>query len=54
MEGKQTHFNQEDVYGVLEDNLEIDSDVNEDRNREALLDASLAEFVEVIKKGKLE
>lgn len=35
-----------DVYGLSQQEMEVDSDVNEDANRESLLDASLISFVE--------
>lgn len=34
-----------DYYGVLSDAKEVDSDVNEDRGREELLDRSLDDFL---------
>lgn len=34
-----------DVYGILKNETEVDTDVNEDQNREALLDESLNQFV---------
>jgi hypothetical protein len=33
-----------DVYGVLGEEMEVDSDVNEDRNREQQLDASFQDW----------
>lgn len=41
-------FNKKDVYGILGDRLEVDSDVNEDQNREELLDTSFGEFMEEV------
>ncbi|MBP1930553.1 hypothetical protein [Ammoniphilus resinae] len=38
-------FNQDDVYGVLGKKMEVDSDVNEDPNRERLLDEAFNDFV---------
>jgi len=38
-------FDENDVYGAKKDELEMDSDVNEDQNRERLLDDSFAAFV---------
>jgi hypothetical protein len=38
-------FNKEDVYGVMKQEIEVDSDVREDRNRERLLDESLSSFI---------
>lgn len=53
MAEKQANFNKKDVYGVIENDYEVDSDMNEDRNREQLLDESLIEFVDVFNvKGK--
>jgi hypothetical protein len=34
-----------DVYGVIGDEAEVDSDVNEDRNREQQLDESFQDWV---------
>lgn len=39
-----------DYYGVTSDMRELDSDVNEDANREALLDESLQQFYEQTKR----
>ena len=38
-------LNQDDVYGVLGKNMEVDSDVNEDPNRERLLDDAFDAFM---------
>lgn len=40
----------DDLYGTL-NIMEVDSDVNEDRNREALLDQSLDDFCESVERG---
>lgn len=40
-----------DYYGVLSDAKEIDSDVNEDRGREELLDRSLDDFLNTVEAG---
>ncbi len=42
----QNHFNPDDVYGVLKHKTEIDTDVNEDTNRERLLDESFDNFLD--------
>jgi hypothetical protein len=39
----------EDVYGVGANPMEVDSDVNEDPNRESLLDRSMVDFTENIR-----
>lgn len=39
-------FNTNDTYGVFSQEMEIDSDVNEDQNRELLLDESVDAFIE--------
>jgi hypothetical protein len=41
-------FNKEDVYGVMNKKIEVDSDVREDQNRERLLDESLSSFVKQV------
>ena len=46
---KQHHFNPEDAYGILQSEMEVDSDVNEDKNRERLLDDSVKAFIELKK-----
>ena len=44
-------FNKEDdTYGILKQEMEVDTDVNEDPNRERLLDESVDSFLE--SKGK--
>jgi hypothetical protein len=43
-------FNKNDVYGVLKKETEVDTDVNEDINRERLLDESLSSFLNVSKR----
>lgn len=40
-----------DYYGVLSDAKEVDSDVNEDDNREALLDDSVEAYLSSIEDG---
>lgn len=44
----QNHFNQDDVYGVLKQETEVDTDVNEDANRERLLDESIDNFLDTL------
>jgi hypothetical protein len=39
-------FNKEDTYGIFKQELEVDSDVNEDPNRERLLDESVGYFLQ--------
>ncbi len=51
-ETNKAPFNPDDVYGILEQELEVDSDVNEDRFREKQLDASLETFLEQLEKKK--
>lgn len=41
---QESYFNQNDVYGIFKQ--EVDSDVNEDANRERLLDESLEAFLD--------
>ncbi len=41
---------EDDTYGILKQELEVDTDVNEDPNRERLLDESVDSFLE--SKGK--
>ncbi|WP_284639223.1 hypothetical protein [Paenibacillus silviterrae] len=36
-----------DIYGILSKEIEVDTDVNEDANRERLLDDALDTFLEV-------
>ncbi|MEW9667895.1 hypothetical protein [Ammoniphilus sp. 3BR4] len=43
---KKHPFLPKDPYGVLGQELEVDTDVNEDRFREFLLDQSVATFIE--------
>ncbi|WP_449539766.1 hypothetical protein [Ferdinandcohnia sp. Marseille-Q9671] len=43
---KEKVFDPNDTYGVLRKEMEIDTDVNEDMNRENLLDDSLDAFLE--------
>jgi hypothetical protein len=45
-----TQFNKTDVYGVLKKEMEVDTDVNEDTNRERLLDESLSLFLNLSKR----
>lgn len=37
---------EDDIYGILKQAMEVDSDVNEDPNRERLLDESVDAFLE--------
>lgn len=37
--------NEGDTYGIFKQELEVDTDVNEDANREMLLDESVASFL---------
>lgn len=41
---------EEDVYGLFKKEMEVDSDVNEDQNREWLLDQSMNTFMKSMKK----
>jgi hypothetical protein len=43
----QPLFNEKDVYGVAKEELEVDTDVNEDMNRERLLDESVHAFLDL-------
>ena len=45
----QYNFNQDDVYGVFKQEIEVDTDVNEDANRERLLDESVDNFLDTLK-----
>jgi hypothetical protein len=45
-----TQFNKNDVYGLSKDEIEVDTDVNEDTNRERLLDESLSSFLNLSKR----
>ncbi|WP_408007516.1 hypothetical protein ACJROX_22915 [Pseudalkalibacillus sp. A8] len=36
----------EDTYGIFKEEMEVDTDVNEDPNRERLLDESIDSFLE--------
>lgn len=38
-------FNEDDLYGLSKQEMEVDSDVNEDPNRERLLDESVESFM---------
>ncbi|MGO4889524.1 hypothetical protein ACJ2A9_17390 [Anaerobacillus sp. MEB173] len=38
--------NEDDTYGIFKQEMEVDSDVNEDSNRERLLDESIDSFLE--------
>ncbi|THE09099.1 hypothetical protein E1I69_23710 [Bacillus timonensis] len=38
-------FDPDDTYGVFKSEMEVDSDVNEDMNRERLLDESVEAFI---------
>ncbi|MEH7234999.1 hypothetical protein [Bacillus sp. JJ1562] len=42
---KHNLFDPDDTYGVFKSEMEVDSDVNEDMNREGLLDDSVEAFV---------
>lgn len=42
---KYNPFDTDDTYGVFKSGMEVDSDVNEDLNRERLLDDSIEEFI---------
>ncbi|MEH7388556.1 hypothetical protein V7147_24630 [Bacillus sp. JJ1521] len=42
---KYNLFDPEDTYGVFKTETEVDSDVNEDLNRERLLDESVEAFM---------
>jgi hypothetical protein len=44
-------FDKEDIYGIEKKELEIDSDVNEDENRERQLDASFEQFIKIKKES---
>lgn len=44
-EKSDSRFDENDRYGVFREEMEVDSDVNEDANREWLLDESLASFL---------
>jgi hypothetical protein len=37
---------EDDIYGILKQTMEVDTDVNEDPNRERLLDESVDAFLE--------
>jgi hypothetical protein len=37
---------EDDIYGILKQTMEVDTDVNEDPNRERLLDESVNAFLE--------
>ncbi|MCF6409082.1 hypothetical protein [Pseudalkalibacillus salsuginis] len=42
----QTNKKEDDTYGIFKQEMEVDSDVNEDPNRERLLDESINSFLE--------
>ncbi|MEH7226580.1 hypothetical protein V7112_22520 [Bacillus sp. JJ1566] len=42
---KYNPFDLDDTYGVFKSEMEVDSDVNEDMNRERLLDESVEAFI---------
>ncbi|MDR4886760.1 hypothetical protein RGU12_04230 [Fredinandcohnia sp. QZ13] len=42
-------FDPDDTYGVFKSEMEVDSDVNEDMNRERLLDESVEAFIKLKK-----
>lgn len=46
---KQNFFEPNDTYGILKSEMEVDTDVNEDQNRERLLDDSVEAFLELKK-----
>lgn len=46
---KQNVFDPNDTYGILKSEIEVDTDVNEDKNREMLLDDSVEAFLELKK-----
>ncbi|MBM7587504.1 hypothetical protein JOC86_004077 [Bacillus pakistanensis] len=37
---------EDDTYGIFKQEMEVDTDVNEDQNREKLLDESLESFLD--------
>jgi hypothetical protein len=43
-------FNKDDVYGVSKNEIEVDTNINEDTNRERLLDESLISYLNSINK----
>lgn len=43
------NFKQDDIYDVLKQQMEFDTDVNEDANRERLLDESVDDFLDKLK-----
>jgi hypothetical protein len=47
---KKAQFTENDVYGLSKHEMEVDTDVNEDANRERLLDESLASFLDSLEK----
>jgi hypothetical protein len=51
MKKERNKLNKVDVYGLAKSEMEVDTDVNEDANREQLLDQSLRDFLDVIKKS---
>nr|WP_309099947.1 hypothetical protein [Fredinandcohnia onubensis] len=46
---KPNVFDPNDTYGILKSEIEADTDVNEDQNREKLLDDSVEAFLELKK-----
>ncbi|WP_453989734.1 hypothetical protein [Bacillus nitroreducens] len=46
---KYNPFDPDDTYGVFNSEMEVDSDVNEDMNREQLLDESVEAFLKANK-----
>lgn len=46
---KQNSFDPKDTYGIFNSEMEVDTDVNEDKNRERLLDDSVEAFLELKK-----
>ncbi|WLD92614.1 hypothetical protein [Alkalihalobacillus sp. AL-G] len=46
----KNQFDKDDTYGVFKQEMEVDTDVNEDPNRESLLDESVDSFLK--SKGK--
>ncbi len=44
-ENQVNQFDKEDTYGIFKQAMEVDTDVNEDPNRERLLDDSVDAFL---------
>jgi hypothetical protein len=49
-EQNNPQFNKNDVYGLSKGETKVDTDVNEDTNRERLLDESLTSYLNLINK----